>query len=798
MIIKKLLLGGSLAAILAVTIPSSSAMENTDILSNELHKNASEHKLLSLTEILQNLDNETIPLKDRLNFYNPNKMINDVSYHLSTPLTSSASQSDLFLTGVFAIHFHILMAGELPQSLPQFLTIVTDVKGLAKNLGLSVQHRKELQRLKDIKQVNLEKGILSQLFSNSTPETKNKKSIIPNKIKAIEAEIRKQPHFKGAKNGAVFSFDQIKGDMKLLDLALCFGSSAALELCYARGCSKLENMDQEQGKLWLLKAADKDHIESMFLLGATLVTGGNVNAGKSWLEKAANKDHEAATYHLIDIAHQENDDVSRHHWLLKGAESGNISAMYNLGVCYAKSGDNTNAIRWLEEARKNGYHNANFSLGTIYKIEGKTDLAIIAFKRAANKDDIEAMFDLGLLYNEIGDIANAKIWFQKIGKRDARALNNLAALLFNEGNYAEVIQLLKEALKLGDQNALVNLAVFSVKEGRTHEAKLILEPEAKKGKLTAMISLGVCYVNENDITSAKYWYERAANQGDVVAIYNLGILMCFYTNEPEGKKWLHMAAEKGHTAALFILGYVAQGQGDIEAAIKYYKEAYAKGDNKALIKLAEIAETKGNDQSAIDFCKEAIELGVIDAEIYLARLLNKCGLHKEAIEYQEFYEEHNAALAEADETQTSFLENGDDLSSSPQLQEKVSTEIPKKLQRYLDRAKIREKKKLTEQSTSFNQEIKPKTYKDVRVELSYAAQADFNGEHAYKIKNLISALANGDTKRGRFKQLKGYENLYSMRLTQGDRLIFKITKGNLKNGVTGLEIISAKGHYKGL
>lgn len=91
---------------------------------------------------------------------------------------------------------------------------------------------------------------------------------------------------------------------------------------------------------------------------------------------------------------------------------------------------------------------------------------------------------------------------------------------------------------------------------------------------------------------------------------------------------------------------------------------------------------------------------------------------------------------------------------------------------------------------------KAKTFEDVRVFADPDSVSEIKDQE-FKIKYLISCLANGEA-RGRFEKLSGYKNVFSMRLTKGDRFVFEILEGDMLRGIRALRILAAKNHYEGL
>ena len=104
-------------------------------------------------------------------------------------------------------------------------------------------------------------------------------------------------------------------------------------------------------------------------------------------------------------------------------------------------------------------------------------------------------------------------------------------------------------------------------------------------------------------------------------------------------------------------------------------------------------------------------------------------------------------------------------------------------------------KSLQEKGPEISFEAPAMTYQDIHVTALPAALSEIE-EYKVKVQGLLSSLANGEV-RGRLEPLdqKQYPKVYSLRLTKGDRLVFRVTAGDTNDGVRAVEILSAKGHY---
>ena len=117
-----------------------------------------------------------------------------------------------------------------------------------------------------------------------------------------------------------------------------------------------------------LKAkAQKGDLESMFLLGACLVTGKggfnkNETEGFNWLIKAARQNHiksQAAVGECYHFGRGTAIDYKKAvYWYTKAANAGDAAAQCNLGRCYLGGQgvpkDRQKAIYWYRVANKNG------------------------------------------------------------------------------------------------------------------------------------------------------------------------------------------------------------------------------------------------------------------------------------------------------------------------------------------------------------------------------------------------------------------------------------------------------------
>ena len=165
--------------------------------------------------------------------------------------------------------------------------------------------------------------------------------------------------------------------------------------------------------------AEQGDAEAQYNLGIRYLDGGDHSEAFKWLMKAANKGHVDAQYALAGLY---KDEQERLKWYLKAAENGHIKAQYALGTHYYNNGsiDNQNnkeAFKWFMKAAEQGDAQAQNSIGIIYlRIDernaglDKQDLlqAIKWFQKAAEQKDQEAKIYLIGCYVELAKRGDAE------------------------------------------------------------------------------------------------------------------------------------------------------------------------------------------------------------------------------------------------------------------------------------------------------------------------------------------------------------------------------------------------------
>ncbi len=398
----------------------------------------------------------------------------------------------------------------------------------------------------------------------------------------------------------------------------------------------------------------------------------------------------------------------------------------------------------------------------------------------------------------------------------------------------------RKAADIGEVSAMYNLGLLLKEKGTPEaleEAEKWYRKAADKEFVFAMTNLSVL-LNEKDTPEAREeaetWYRKAADKGAANAMSNLGVLLKEKGTPKaleEAESLLRKAIDNGDIGAMSNLGILLYEKGTPEAleeAQTLFTEALTNGISNSLIFLAQLSD---EPVEAENHFKEAIRLNVPNALIYYADFLREKDRIDESATYQDIYEEENGITI--DHSSESDTDSDSDLqtltpdltaassssaietapvassSSKPNIaseepfilsttEEKYQAPIiPKKQQKKDARnARMEEQIKRADKETKkaiLTQQPTLKTYQDITV----IALPDAIGEIAeneIKVQRLITMLANGETKRGKLEQLQ--DGVYSMRITKQDRFVFRITGGDLEKGITAIQIIEAKGHYK--
>ena len=350
---------------------------------------------------------------------------------------------------------------------------------------------------------------------------------------------------------------------------------------------------------------------------------------------------------------------------------------------------------------------------------------------------------------------------------------------------------------------------FEAKE-KYHHAFKFYKLSADQGHAGAQCNFGVyCakgLTDKEDPASAVKYFQLAADQNCALSQFNLGL--CYYEGTGVEKdhglafKYFQLATDQGIKGCHYKFGLILEQKEKHKEALSQFKKALDQGCLDALVPLGRLSYKLNDSLSAHEYFEKAVKYNIKDAVIYYVDFLLFCQLQEEAEQYIYFYEEIEMEGSEKVSLDDS-KKNEDAPASKTTQNESITSksenvlpvvklaDLEKKISKYLEQSKKQERIQIFK----FNHKIeRSKTYEDIQVSVVYKVEKDLLGVHKIKIQSLLSVLANGE-KRGRFEKLKGYPDVFSMRLTKSDRLIFTITKGDFTTGIRGVHVLAVVGHY---
>lgn len=374
-------------------------------------------------------------------------------------------------------------------------------------------------------------------------------------------------------------------------------------------------------------------------------------------------------------------------------------------------------------------------------------------------------------------------------KKDATAQYNYAKFLESQDNdesRQKSEKLYRQALKNGHVPAANNLASLLEAKGT---------PEAT--------------------VEAESLYRLALSKGDTLPFNNLAVLL-YKKNTPESlieaESLYRQAIEHNIKNSLCYLAVILNAKGTPEALAEaelLHKRAIASGVQYSNLLLAKLLSKKDTPESVLEaefYFKEAVRLNLPDAIIFYADFLKNNSRFDEA---ETLLQEEDSVIPETssgsdsdtdeDREETAVVHPEPQTPAHiPELPQSTGAEfrptMTKKQQRMFDRLdKERERAEEAAKIQKLNDKSPQiKTYRDINVLALPNALREIESNELV-VQRLISMLADGETKRGKFESID--HNCYSTRINKQDRLVFQITSGNLTTGVKEIKIISAAGHY---
>ena len=275
----------------------------------------------------------------------------------------------------------------------------------------------------------------------------------------------------------------------------------------------------------------------------------NPEKAKIYLEKIEKYKRQAASY-LAEYYIDKFDNENTKKWLLNAAERGEVSSMYDLGVLYEEEENYEEAEKWYKKALKRNYMIPLSRLGNIYEKNGDYKEAEKWYKKGVQNDNRGAINGLALLYLREGNLKEGeKLLLKLTEKNDFFGMLNLSEKYYNEKNYEEAEKIDKRLYELGVVNRINVIGKAEEYKKNYEEAEKWYLIGAKQGNIESMLNLGIFYdkiKGGKDKEKAIEWYEKAANLNESRAMYFLAELYQQDFNDMGlAQKWYLKALKNG-------------------------------------------------------------------------------------------------------------------------------------------------------------------------------------------------------------------------------------------------------------
>ena len=313
---------------------------------------------------------------------------------------------------------------------------------------------------------------------------------------------------------------------------------------------KNENNEETVNKkvLELSENPRKSDIEMIFKETQKMLFS-NPEKSKIYLEKIEKYKRQAASY-LAEYYIDKFDNENTKKWLLNAAERGEVSSMYDLGVLYEEEENYEEAEKWYKRALGKNYMIPLSRLGNIYEKKGDYKEAEKWYKKGVQNDNRGAINGLALLYLREGNLKEGeKLLLKLTEKNDFFGMLNLSEKYYNEKSYGEAEKIDKKLYELGvvDRVNLIGKAEEYKKNYEEAEKWYLIG--AKQGNIESMLNLGIFYdkiKGGKDKEKAIEWYEKAANLNESRAMYFLAQLYQQDFNDMGlAQKWYLKALKNG-------------------------------------------------------------------------------------------------------------------------------------------------------------------------------------------------------------------------------------------------------------
>lgn len=400
-----------------------------------------------------------------------------------------------------------------------------------------------------------------------------------------------------------------------------------------RCLKRKSTLDLALGEKILHLAAEKGSTEAMFYLGKYYVEGKilpkDKEQGRTWLSKAAEQNHILAMRTLANDLYRARRRRRKarkrkkaDHLLRKAAQLGSIEAMeelvQRLSQRFRTPEEKREGLQWAVKAKE--LRSAR---------EEKRQQFEESLKKLAEEKDVEAMHR----YSELllsGTFGKEKrlsgiTWLQKAAHAGStKAMVELGQrLIKGKGIQRDVsagVYWLEQASQQNELAAIRTLSrIYRFGKGVKKNHKLgraWLQKAADLGSVRDMVRLGEWM--KSNLKEGKAWLEKAAQHKDILGMIKLGKYFIegpkSIRNKLFGLKWLKRADQHGSVVAKFLIGqYVVNGQFPdyhLTDGIEYLEQAAFRGSVPAMIKLYKVYHAViPNQEECVNWRRQVLRNG---------------------------------------------------------------------------------------------------------------------------------------------------------------------------------------------
>lgn len=415
--------------------------------------------------------------------------------------------------------------------------------------------------------------------------------------------------------------------------------------CYLQGTGVPPS--RMEGARWLMRAADRGHVDAQSQLAALFVHGlagpvsdaddeksGELFANEApakpdfasaarWARKAADADSASGQAMLAFVLTWGPDsirDLDEAHRLYEKAAKADCPEGclgYALSLAKRATGDDekSEAAKYMRRAADSGLTTAIYLLATLteqgFGVPRDPAAAMQLYRKAAERGLREAQFRWGRALIDGRHVEPNSIegesWLRKAalaGDVEAAAMvGDLNIKSKKPPNYLEAANWYRRAAEAGHKNAAhalgsLYLTGAGVAEDKDEAARW-LRISAEAGNPASQIDLANLLLkgagSTTDAVNVSHWFEEAAKSGDLVAAFNYGICLAngmgVDRDEQQAAQWLERAADGVPNAQYMFGRMLAEGRGvapDLTAARAWYRKAADAGMPDAQVALAEM------------------------------------------------------------------------------------------------------------------------------------------------------------------------------------------------------------------